>query len=66
MRTATATHHQPRKARLVPCPHCREGLYTAAEIQRGRDSEGDDIETTAQQWQCGACGSWNDRARIEA
>jgi hypothetical protein len=45
----------------VKCPCCRESLYTAAEIRRGRDSESNDIETTAHQWQCGACGSWNDR-----
>jgi len=45
----------------VRCLCCREKLYTAAEIRRGRDSEGIDIETTTGQWQCGACGSWNNK-----
>lgn len=53
-------------AEFVPCPHCGERLYRAAEIASGIDGDGDAIETSPQQWQCGACGSWNDRPPAEA
>jgi hypothetical protein len=43
----------PRVDELVRCRYCNE------------EREGVEVASTWQQWQCGACGNWNQRGKEE-